>query len=80
MVFAVTQELALERPAFGFERHALRQFALRNRSDHARHLAGRMNQIGYQRINRVDGLTPEAACVGNAARRAMHGEVSLGLQ
>jgi hypothetical protein len=55
------QELALERPALDLERHALREVALRDRADHARDLAGRVDEVVDQRVDALDRLAPEAA-------------------
>ena len=43
------QELALERPPVDLERHRLREVALGDGADHARHLAGRLDEVVDQR-------------------------------
>ena len=51
-------ELALQRTALDFQRHFLRQVALRHRSDHAGNLGGRLDQIGNQAVHRFHAGGP----------------------
>ena len=60
------QELAFQRAALDFERHALGQVALRDGADHARHLARGVHEVFDQRVDGFDGLAPEA---GHVAQR-----------
>src|SRR5690606_36040999 len=55
------QELALDRAALALLRHALRKIALRDGTDHARDLAGRMHEVVDQGVDALDGLAPESA-------------------
>src|SRR6266545_768556 len=61
------EELALQRLSVDFERHRLRQIALRHSTDHACGLARRMDQIVDELIDRVDRIAPEAGQVAHAA-------------
>ena len=64
------QELALERPAVGLQRHRLREVALGHRADHARGVARRVDQIRDERVDRAHGSGPGALNVaeGGALR------------
>ena len=66
-IFGGPEEFAGERPAFDFERHRLRQIALRHGSDHARHFRGRLNEIGDQGVNRIDACRPGAGRQGKGS-------------
>ena len=63
------QELALQRPVVDLQGHRLRQVALGDGADDARRLAGRVDQVADQRVDRVDRVLPRAAH-GARARRA----------
>ena len=52
------QKLAAQRSSVDFERHGLREVALRHRADHARNLGRRLHQIANQAINRLDAFGP----------------------
>ena len=69
IVFAVRRNSPSSCAAVDLERHALRQVALRDRADHARHLAGRVDEVVDQRVDALDRLAPEAARV--LQRRAL---------
>jgi hypothetical protein len=68
------QELALQRFAVDFERHRLRQIALRNGADHARRFTGGMHEVVDQLIDRVDRIAPEP---GHVAERAALAELAF---
>ncbi len=51
-------ELALDRLAFHFQGHLLRQVAVGHGHDHARDLVGGANQVVHHRVDRVDFLLP----------------------
>ena len=52
------QELALQRPVVDLEGHGLRQVALGDRPDDARRLAGRMDQVADQGVDRCRAPPP----------------------
>ena len=54
------EELTHEWPAFDVERHRLRQVSLGHGPDHASHLAGGLNQVADQGVDRVDRRSPRA--------------------
>ena len=64
------QELAGQRPAVDLERHALRQVALGDRADDARHLGRRLHQVGDQRVDRRRSQSAHVA-LGVRQRRAL---------
>jgi hypothetical protein len=53
------QELALQRAALDFQRHGLRQVALRHGADHARRFRRRVDEVLDQRVHAVDLVAPE---------------------
>src|SRR5581483_3091007 len=62
----VAEEFALERAALDLERDALREIALRDGADDARHFGGRVDEVVDQRVDRRDRLLPRAADVADA--------------
>src|SRR5207237_2429513 len=52
------EEFAGERAALDFERHGLGQVALGDGADDAGDFAGRVDQVGDQRVDRVDRVGP----------------------
>src|SRR5262249_13420702 len=68
------QELALQRRPVDFERHRLRQIALRHRTDYARGLARGMHEIVDKLIHRVDRVAPET---GRIADRSAPSELAF---
>ena len=59
-------ELAFERAPLGLERHGLRQVALGDGANHARHLGRGMHQVVNQRVDRVNRRGPRPADVPDA--------------
>ena len=54
------KELSPERMTFRFQRHGLREIALRHRANHPRHLASGADQIVDEFIDRLDIAFPRA--------------------
>ena len=62
------QEFAFQRPAVHVQPHCLRQVALRDGGDRARHFRGRPQQIFHQRVDRNFHLAPRARDSWNRVR------------
>ena len=58
---ADAQELAAQRTAVDLDRHRLRQVALGDRADHARHFGGRLDHVVDQLVDRAELAVPAAA-------------------
>ena len=65
--FGGSEEFAFERAAFDFERHGLREIALRHGADDARHFGGRLNQVADQSVDRIDTFRPGAGRQGKGS-------------
>jgi len=60
------EKLALELAPLDFQRDALREIALRDRADDARHFRRRVHQIVDERVDRRDGVLPRAGDLADA--------------
>ena len=64
------QKFAFERTVVDFERHGLREVALRHGADHARGFAGRMHEVVDQFVDVIDRLPSRSRARRRATRAA----------
>ena len=63
-----SEKFAGERSAFDFEGHGLGKIALGHGADDSRDFGGRLNEVGNERVNRLDTGAPGSRLPGKGRR------------